>query len=284
MDNSEEYLILDAAKGIGYAFIQNLINKNIAFTLLEDRARNMVLTDKVCEGKKFLFMSYDSFHDMDDPARQETLEMVIKTCTKKNIRIIYCARIFDDWLYSKSLIRFTIEEMLLDATVNHGARVTTVRISSCWGPNMSDRVLQQIFRDAINGRKLWYPLHSDLPCQFVYLEDAAEVIYRLTRLNNKHPWQVYNYGGATYTTAKSFLHRISGIAGYSKGVGTMRKWQIAIRSLVNDRMKELHKRMHFYRVSYLLDNTIINHLFSDFKPFPIDKAIEDTLAWYKNNL
>jgi hypothetical protein len=284
MGNSQEYLILDAAKGIGYAFIQNLIKKNIAFTLLEGRIENTELINEACEGKRFLFMSYDGLHDMDNPVRQETLEEVIRICTRKNIRIIYCAGVFDAWLYSKSLIRLTIEEMLLDATVNHGARVTTVRISNCWGPNMSDRVLQQIFQDAINGRKLWYPLNSDLPCQFVYAEDAAEVIYRLTQLNNTHPWQVYNYGGTTYTTAKSFLHRISEIAGSPKEVGTIREWQILVRSLVSDRMKELQNRVQHYRESYLLDNAVTNSLLADFRPSPIDKAIEDTLAWYKNNI
>ena len=283
MVNSQEYLILDATEGVGYAFIQNLIKKNIAFTILEGLAKDTELINKVCEGKKFLFMSHDSFHEMDTPLRHETLEELIKICTRKNIRIIYCTGIFDTWLYSRSLTRLSIEEILLDAAVNNRARVTTIRFSSCWGPNMSDRVLQQIFRDAINGRRLWYPVNSDLPCQFVYTEDAAEVIYRLSQLNHKHPWQVYHYGGTTYKTAKSFLHRISEIAGSPKEIGTIRNWQILVRSLVSIRMKELNDRVQYYRKSPLLDNAIANSLLADFKPSPIDKAIEDTLAWYKNN-
>ena len=303
MGNSQDYLILDAAEGIEYAFIQTLLRKNIGFTILttdtckslhsfgshstirilEGRARDTELIDKACEGKKFLLMSANSFHDMDNPVRHETLQAVIKICTGRNIRIIYSTTIFDAWLYSKSLMKLPIQEMLLDATVNNGARVTIVRFSSCWGPNMSDPVLEQIFRDAVKKRKLWYPVNPDIPCQFVYTEDASEVIYRLTQLNNKDPWQVYNYGGTTYTTAKCFLNRISEMAGSPKQVGTIRKWQIRARSLVSDRMKELNNRVQYYRVCSPLDNSATNSLLADFKPSPIDKAIEDTLAWYKNN-
>jgi len=49
-------------------------------------------------------------------------------------------------------------------------------------------------------------------------------------------------------------------------------------------MKELHNRVQYYRKSYLLDNAVTNSLLADFTPSPVDKAIEDTLTWYKNNL
>ena len=281
MENSEEYLILDAADGIGYAFIQYLLKRNIAVTI--GSIWDMELVNKVGGGKKFLVMTCSSFHGMDNPARKEALEEVIKICTGKNIRIIYCVNIFDTWSYGKSFVKLPIEEVLLDATVNNGTRVTTVRFASCWGPNMSDRVLEQVFQDALKKRKLWYPVNPDIPCQFVYMEDAAEVIYRLTQLENKDPWQVYNYGGITYATAKSFLYRISEVAGSPKKVGTIRKWQILVRSLVSDRMKELSNRVRYYGESSLLNNSVTESLLADFKPSPVDKAIEDTLAWYKNN-
>ena len=281
MENSQEYLILDAVDGIGYAFIQYLLKKNITVTI--GHAGDTELFNKVRGGEKFLFMTSNSFHDMDNPARKEALEKVIKICTRKGIRIIYCVSIFDTWSYSKSLIKLPVEEMLLDATVHNGARVTTVRFASCWGPKMSDRVLEQVFQDALKKRKLWYPVNPDIPCQFVYTEDAAEVIYRLTQLENRDPWQVYNYGGITYATAKSFLYRISEIARSPRAVGTIRKWQILVRSLVSDRMKELRNRVRYYREGSLLDNSVTNRLLADFKPSPVDKAIEDTLAWYKNN-
>ena len=259
MGNSQEYLILDSTEGIGYAFTK--------------------LIDNLCEGKRFQVMSYSRFPDLD---RREALEELISVCTRKNIRIIYGVSIFDSWSYQKSPTGLPMEEMLLDATVNHGARVTIVRFSSCWGPNMSDRVLEKVFQNALKKRKLWYPVNTNIPCQFVYTEDAAEVIYRLTQLNKKDPWQVYNYGGNTYKTAKSFLYRISEIARSPKEVGTIRRWQILIRSLVSDRMKELSNRVRYYRESPLIDNSVTNSLLADFKPSPVDKAIEDTLSWYKN--
>ena len=281
MENSQEYLILDAAKGVGHAFIQNLIKKNITVTI--GRAQDKDLA-KVCEGKKFLFMSYNSFHGMDNLTRQQTLEEVVKICTTGKIRIVYCVSIFDTWSHGGSLIKSPLEEMLLDATVNNGARVTIVRFPSCWGPNMSDWVLEKVFRDASKKHKLWYPVNPDIPCQFVYIEDAAEVIYRLTRLNNKDPWQVYNYGGNTYSTARSFLYRISEIAESPKKIVKIRKWQIWAGSLVSDRIKELKNRLPFYKDSPLLDDPMTNGLLADFKPFPVDKAIEDTLAWYEKNV
>ena len=261
MGNSQEYLILDSTEGIGYAFTK--------------------LIDTLCVGERFQVMSYSSFCD---PDRREALEEVIRICTRRNIRIIYSVSVFDTWSYRKSPIRLPMEEMLLDATVNNGARVTIVRFPSCWGPKMSDRVLEQVFQDALKKRKLWYPVNCNIPCQFVYTEDAAEVIYRLIQLNNKDPWQVYNYGGNTYATAKSFLYRISEIARSPKAVGTIRRWQILIRSLVSDRMKELSNRVRYYREGPLIDNAVTNGLLADFKPSPVDKAIEETLSWYKNNL
>lgn len=285
MENNGEYLILDAAEGVGYAFIQSLIRKKIPATLVvEGQARDAGWIDKVCEGKKFLFISYESLGTMDHAIRYAALEQVIRICTKKNIAILYSVSSSDAWLYSSKQLELPIEEILLDATVNDGARVTTFRFSNCWGPKMADQMLERIFRDAVKKRKLWYPVDPDIRSQFVYTEDAAEVIYRLARAGNKNPWQVYNYGGTTYTTARSFLRRIAEIAGCPKRIGIIGKWQIRVRSKISKRMRQLNNRIRHYKEGILLDDSETSSLLTDFNPTPIDKAIENTLAWYKNNV
>lgn len=313
MRNKSKYIIFGATDGLSYAFAMNLVRKGIpviiltkdkekvtrlfgdspALSVVEGEIEGIYLLSDYFDEVRYLFINCSSLSIKDAAASLEVMNTITKLCATHGIRIIYAGSIFDTTLPAANgtyfldrwsqevVIKLPLEDWLLDAAVNAGLRVTVIRLSNCWGPNMANPGLKQVFMAAANKKAIRYPVSTYLPGQFVYIEDAAEVIFQLVRLNNNSPFQVYNYAGTLYKTAKEFLSQVSLASGSFSKIRSLSKWMIRLLAFVDRSMKELSARIHHYEEPTLLDDCTIKELLPDFVPTAVDKAVIKTLKWYE---
>lgn len=312
MRNKSKYIIFGATDGLSYAFAMNLVRKEIpviiltndkekvtqlfgnppALSVVEGEIEGIYLLSDYFDEVRYLFINCSSLSIKDTGASLEVINTITKLCVTHGIRIIYAGSIFDTTLPTANgtyfldrwsqevVVKLPLEDWLLDAAVNAGLRVTVIRLSNCWGPNMANHSLKKVFVAVVNRRVIRYPVSTYLPGQFVYMEDAAEVIFRLVQLNNNNPFQVYNYAGTLYKTAKEFLSLISLISGSFSKIRSLSKWMIRLLAFVDESMKDLSAKIHHYEEPNLLDDCTIKELLPDFVPTAVDKAVIKTLKWY----
>lgn len=312
MRNKSKYIIFGATDGLSYAFAMNLVRNDIPVIILtDDKERVMQLFGNspvlsIVEGEMegfhllseyfgevgYLFINCCSLSLKDTSTSLQIMDTVTKLCVRNGIRIIYAGSIFDttmpavngtyflDRWSQEVVVKLPLEDWLLDAAVHSGLRVTVIRLSNCWGPNMANPVLNKVFVAVTRKRAIRYPVSTYLPGQFVYIEDAAEVILRLIRLNNNSAFQVYSYAGTLYKTIKEFLSQICLFSGSLSKIRPLSKWMIFLLALVDKSMKDLARKIHYYEEPNLLDDCSIKELLPDFVPTAMETAVITTLNWY----
>jgi nucleoside-diphosphate-sugar epimerase len=316
MRKTIEYLILGGAEGVGYAFSHCLFQKGIPFTLLanslahvpgaflesasvevvEGDIGDQALLQSLAKDKRYIFLGNDcTWQDWQTKAIAVTRNVIQAAATKQSI-LIYPGRVgqFDGahLITEKSpprpstsyaTLEVKLEDMMLDAVIEQKCKVIIIRLPMLYGPGMSDANISAIFLNAIKKKANAYPVSPDIPRQFAYTKDVAEVIFRLLKEQRQDFFSVYNFGGQTFPSARYFMKLVHKVAGSNATISGLSKWRIKLLSIFSNSWKEMSKKMELFEQSFLLDDANTRQLLPDFKPTEPVEAISDTLQWLRHN-
>ena len=190
----------------------------------------------------------------------------------------------------KGRLRVEIERMLERAAVAGTCRVMNVRLPDFWGPNVLNDGVRPIFENALNGKALPWILNADTPHQSVYTKDAAEIIVRLLlrdwsirtqpMAKDEAPYQVWNYGGTTLPSVRSWFGQISALTGKPLKIQLYSRLTISLLGLLMPVLREVKEMLYLYENTILLDDAKVLALFPDFRPTSMKQALTETLTWF----
>ncbi|WP_020605436.1 NAD-dependent epimerase/dehydratase family protein [Spirosoma spitsbergense] len=190
----------------------------------------------------------------------------------------------------KGRLRVAIEKMLEQAASAGKCRVLNVRLPDFWGPNVLNDGVRPVFENALNGEALPWLLTVDVPHQSVYTNDAAEIIARLmlrdwtTKATERsNPYEVWNYGGTTLPSIRSWFGQISELAGKPLKMQVYSRFLISVLGLFMPTLREVKEMLYLYENTIVLDDKKLLTLFPDFRPTPMKQALTDTLAWFSEH-
>ena len=310
-----EILILGSTGSIGYAFVENLISKNIAITVLVrdvSKANNLFKSNPLVEiirgdvqdlellkqistDKKYIFHGinypYDKWFGNMDTATMK----IIEAASQQKATIIFPGNVYNygnlpiikedspqNPCTRKGALRVELEKMLYKAANAGKCKVLNVCLPDFWGPNVLNEGIKPVFMNALNGKALPYMIRIDIPHQNVFTKDAAEIMVRLMQRGLEKPHENYNYGGYVHSTMKEFLNQISRLANSPEKITLYPKWLFSVLGIFMPVMKEVKEMLYLFEGTVILDDSKVRKLFPDFKETPMDEAITETLSWFKN--
>ena len=181
----------------------------------------------------------------------------------------------------KGAIRVRQEKLLAEAARAGRCRVLNVRMPDFWGPTVMNAGTIPIFEGALTGKTMPWPVTADLPHQFVYTPDAAEIIVRLLEAGPREAYEVVHYAGQTAPSVRAFFTRISQLAGQPTAqVRVFPRWGFAVLAPFMPMMRAMNEMLYLYDHSILLDDSALRRRFPQWRETPLDEAITTTLRWF----
>ena len=312
-----EILILGSTGSIGFAFADNLISKNIPITILvrdiqkapnlfkgnalveivQGDVQNLELLRIISKDKNVIFHGINYPYNKWFGNMDTATEKIIEAASLNKAMIIFPGNIYNygklpliledspqNPCTRKGALRVELEKMLKDATEVGKCKVLNVCLPDFWGLNVLNEGIKPVFMNALNGKALPYMLRVDIPHQMVFTKDAAEIMVRLMQKGLVKPYEKYNYGGHIHPTVKSFLNQISKLANAPEKIQIYPKWLFSVLGIFMPMMEEVKEMLYLFENSVILDDNKVRKIFPDFKETDLDKAILETLNWFKINV
>lgn len=178
------------------------------------------------------------------------------------------------------VVRVELEKMLKAAADRGAARVIILRLAEVWGPNVMNKGVAPIFDKALAGKAIPWFIRTDIPQQWVYNLDAGRIFYALSQREGSRNFEVFNYGGATVPTMRSWMEQIARQADAPFREKVMPKWMMRLLGLFILVVREVNSLAYKYENSILLDDRKLYAILPDFQATPMERAIDEALHWY----
>ncbi|GAA4395722.1 NAD(P)H-binding protein [Nibrella viscosa] len=314
MSTQPTTLVLGATGSIGYAVTQNLLTRGLpvtilvrnrakadalfsgapTLTILEGDVQDADTLKQVAAGKQCIVHGinypYDEWLSQMEPATRN----VVEAASQNQATIVFPGNVYtygnckdpirEDSRPApntrKGALRVALEDLLEKAAQAGKCRVLTVRLPDFWGPNVLNAGVKPVFEGALQGKALPWLLNADIPHQFVYTPDAAEIMVRLMLRGSRQPYEVWNYGGEVVPSVRWLFGRIAAITGQSLKIKVYPKWLFSVLGLFVPMMRELKEMFYLYENSVVLDDAKVRAEFPDVNETSLDIAITDTLTWF----
>lgn len=313
-----KYLILGSTGSIGYAFTTALLARQEPVTILvrsKERALKLFGNSSnlhVIEGdvtNRDLLSTLTSeasyiFHGINYPyhkweAFMEPITQNIIDAASQNKSIL----LFPGNIYSfgnvaeeikestvpepatkKGRLRWRLTQLLKNAADEGKCKVIILRLPDFWGPNVLNGLIKPIFGNAAKNKPIEWLIDADIPHQFVYTPDAAQLMLKLSKETKMDDFTLYNYGGKVIPSIKTWAREISSIAQSPDQVKVIPKFVLQIAGIFSPVIKELKENFYQFENSVILNDEKIRSKYPDFKPTPMTEAISETIDWFRTNV
>ena len=311
---TSEYLVFGATEGAGYAFSSLLMNKHIPFTIfaedlkrvpavfktskfinvIEGRIDDLTLMEKALNNKQYVFLGNDYALSEWKQQAVKLFRSIIAAVTSGRPTLVYPGTVLHFAggipvterssprpICSRGILEVKLEDILLEAVVENKCKVMIMRFPELYGPGVCKTDISAVFSAVTRGEKPFYPVSIDIPRQFAYSEDAAEVTYRILQLRNKDFFSVFNFAGQTFASVRNFIKQVQRQADAEERIKVLSKRKIRFLSLFNHKWREMKEMTHFFEYSYLIDDSRSKILVADFVATASKEAIANTLSWFR---
>ncbi|MGY3088005.1 nucleoside-diphosphate-sugar epimerase [Hymenobacter sp. UYAg731] len=307
-------LVLGGTGSIGQAVALNLLGKSYRVTLLARtpaKARALFGTPanltieagdaedlprllEVSRGHDVIFHGINYPYHQWEGTQERMTQNVIEAASQEQALIVFPGNIYNFGLTTpiredsrpapitkKGAIRVRQELLLAQAARAGRCRVLNVRMPDFWGPTVVNEGTIPIFEGALLGKAMPWLVTADLPHQFVYTPDAAEIISRLLAEGPREAYEVVNYAGQTTPSVRAFFTRISQVAGQPTArVRVLPRWLFTVLAPFMPMMKAMKEMLYLYDQSILVDDSALRHRLPQWRETPLDEAIATTLRWF----
>jgi nucleoside-diphosphate-sugar epimerase len=180
----------------------------------------------------------------------------------------------------KGTIRLNIERCLREANARGECRTAVARLPDLYGPGVTSRCQDRIFPNALKGRAVAWPGDLDAEREFVFADDAAEAMVRLSE--SEVAWgKAWHVPGPRATTAREFIELAFKAAGHdpvikSTGQGSMKL------SLSREAKEEAELFYLFLRPP-LLDGSMWRRAFGQWPARAYEEGLAATVEWWREH-
>lgn len=181
----------------------------------------------------------------------------------------------------KGKLRNAIEGKLMDAHKSGDTSVVIPRFPDYYGPNVINRLMAPIFENAIAGKKAHWIGKLDVLHDLIYIEDAAAAAVLLSTNEHAHG-QVWHVPGAGPLTGRQFIEMAFRAAGTKPDVSVLGSGFLRFGSLVSSDAREMGELMYEFEEPLVLDGTKFARAFPSFTYTPHEKAMRQTIEWFRS--
>ena len=311
------YLILGATGGIGYAYTnellrngietrilvrdrgkaEHLFNKNPLLQILEGDVNDPGLLSSSAKDANVIFFGINYPYHLWDRYMKSVTANVINAATQNGATILFPGNIYSfgnlkDPIQEstvpiptskKGKLRYEMETMLEEAASTGSCRVINLRLPDFWGPNVNNGLIKPLFGNAAQGKSMCWMLKADVPHQFVYTTDAAQLFPKLSTESSLPLYYLINYGGQLLPSVSIFAERISSAASSPNKLRLFSKRTLRIIGLFVPLVRELIENFYQFENCVVLDDSKIHSKYSDWQETPLEEAIQKTIEWYRLN-
>ena len=183
----------------------------------------------------------------------------------------------------KGSVRVQMEQALSRAASASGPRVIVLRAGDFFGPTVRNRAVDLIFGNAAKGRPMRILGRADIPHQWAYAPDAARLGLALLDLDHGlAPFEIIHFKGHVARPMADFVGHVARLAGHPELRLKTTPWPLLyLAGALNPALMELLEIRYLWKESVIIDDARRRQLLPDFRPTPIDTAIDATLESYR---
>lgn len=181
----------------------------------------------------------------------------------------------------KGKIRNAMESLLMEYHNKGRIHAVIPRFTDFYGPNVTNDLYGAMFRNALKGNPVLWPLNADMPHSFTYVEDAAEASLLLAD-DPETFGQVFHVTGAL-TTARKFIAEVYQALEKPLKIRVISKGSMRMMSLLNRNVRELMELLYEYGEPYNIDDSKFTGRYPSFRHTPYEIGIKNTLKWFEES-
>lgn len=317
MSKNADYLVLGATGSIGSAFVNSLIKNNRPAVILvrsrtkainlfgqgalleivEGDARDKELVASLAKGRKYIFHGINFPYDKWEGNMEAVTTNVIEAARANKALILFPGNIYNFGMTSpifedtpqapvarKGQIRVMLENMLKSASESGACRVLIVRLPDFFGPNVTNGLMEPIFKNALEGKPMKWLVRKDIPHQLVFIQDAGDLFVKLADRDNLANFEVVNFGGVIVSSIESWMENIGLAAGSAPKAKAIPKFALTVLSPFMPVIKEVKEMSYLFENNIELNDDKLKSILPDFKPTSIESANRQTLRWFRQNV
>jgi nucleoside-diphosphate-sugar epimerase len=183
----------------------------------------------------------------------------------------------------KGRTRAAMSKELLAASDSGRVRIAIGRASDFFGAGVTESTLgKQVFANALAGKSADFLGDPDLPHTYSYVPDIAAGLATLGT-DERAVGQVWHLPGPETVTTRRVLDLVAEQLGHHVGVRSLPNLVVRGLGLVNPMMRSLAEMAYEFEEPFVLDTTKYQTTFGNVCT-PLETAITETLAWYRNRL
>ncbi len=183
----------------------------------------------------------------------------------------------------KGQLRLDLYQLLRSHAQHTGLPVIYLRLPDFFGPNVTNGLLTMLFGHAVSGKTPTWPIKVDIPHQFAYTPDIAQLFYQLVQTTPTSPWVEWNYGGHLIPSIRHWVNLMGTILQCEMTVRPIPKAILYALGWFNPVIKELRENFYLFEQSIVLDDAALHRFLKQVPLTPLTDATRETLHWFQNH-
>lgn len=300
-------LVLGASGGMGYAIVEELIERGIeviAFArnkeklakLFKDREKVKIIAGDVFNRHELIHAATDVdviFHSINIPysewyEKQPTLmRNVVHAAESKNCKLAIVDNIYaygkgngqkvnEEYPKNphtkKGKIRLELGKIAFESNVP----LFIAHFPDFYGPHAENAMLTYTFRGMVQNKKAMFVGNQINAREYIFTPDGAKAIVELA-LHDKAYGQTWNIPAAGVISGKEIINIAGSHLHYRKKVSTVTKGMIRVFGFFDKQMKEVVEMLYLTEESVVLDGTKYEKEIGALPKTPYEEGIKKTL-------
>ena len=180
----------------------------------------------------------------------------------------------------KGKLRAQLANALLDAQRAGKVRAAIGRASDFYGRNANAIAGDLVIHPILAGKKAMWIGSFDMPHSLSFLPDFARGLITLTE-RDEALGQVWHVPTAEPLTGRHYLQMLFEQAGLPPKFGVYSRTVMRLAALFNPMVREALEELYQFESPFVVDGSKFARAFG-FTPTPHREAIQQTIAWYRN--
>jgi len=184
----------------------------------------------------------------------------------------------------KGQLRARLAHELLDAHAAGRIQVTIGRASDFFGPGVETSMFggKRTIIPALKGKGAQFVGNPDLPHTYSYVPDVGRGLVILAT-DDRALGKIWHIPSPQTVTSRQFFEKVFAEAGHPPKVNIAPRFAIRIMGLFNPVMRELVEMLYEFDDPFVMDHSRFVETFGDIAT-PLDQAIAETVAWYRQHV
>jgi nucleoside-diphosphate-sugar epimerase len=308
------HLVFGATGAYGYAVTRKLLEKGYKVRAVardERKAANLfpekveialadVLneeeTSKACKDASVIYLGHNFPYNRWKDYHLRSVLNVLKGCERSRPLVVFPGNVYGygrfqhlpvdeshplSAISEKGMLRNQIEAILWDYHLKGKLSVIIPRFADFYGPNVVNDLFGAMFRNAINGKPVMWPVNADVKHNFTFIDDAAEATILMVQDPSAYG-NVFHVSGQTIT-ARKFIEEIFRVAGNRAVINVLSRRSIKVMGIFNSNAREFIELLYEYEDPYVLDDSKFLKAFPAFSYTDYSVGVRRTVDWFRKN-